>query len=397
MMATKKLGVELTAKDKISRVTKKVADSVKAGSTAWKDWGDKGRQAIETISHVLTGLQAGIGLVSNAIRGFWNTFIKPAEQARKITASLANVFGGGTAEKIRKFSLDTGLSFEAVSKAALDMSDTLGQVGGLDNYLKAIERVSNWRPDLGAEGAIAKVNSIIGSLKQTAGAGSKQLGQFTSVVTGGVGQQAMDLSKELDKLGVVAKTVDPAVSALDRLREAWKKFAAETGEKILGKIVDAATELLDWLSKNEDKVIALTERFADWINQGLQLLIDWLSGDGPDKLVETFHKVADAIEGFAGSPFMTAVGEILSPGKRYREAVSEGKIEAPKGGGIFAKLFGQTGETAAGIPRGASRRQQVDVKVGIDPKNGSVQPYLNRQNEETAKAMSPGMIPQYGR
>jgi hypothetical protein len=278
------------------------------------------------------------------------------------------------------------------------MEQTLGKVGGLDNYLKAIERVSNWRPDLGAEGAIAKVNSIIGSLKQTAGAGSKQLGQFTSVVTGGVGAQAMDLSKELDKLGVVAKTVDPAVSALDRLREAWKKFAAETGEKILGKIVDAATELLDWLTKNEDKVVALTERFADWINQGLQLLIDWLSGDGPDKLVETFHKVADAIEGFAGSPFMKGVGEILSPGKRYREAVSEGKINAPKrGGGFLSKLFGQTGEVAAGIPRGA-RRQQVDVKVGIDPKNGSVQPYLNRQNAETAKAVNGGnMIPQYGR
>ena len=328
-MAEKKLSIKLSAKDRLSKALRTAGNVARTTGGALKKMASEGSRAVEGLTRKLFFLKEAVGLVANAARGLWDAFITPAINARKLAVSLTNVFGAGTAQQIRKFSTDTGLSFETVSKAALDMEQKLEKAGGLTAYLAALDRVNKWRPDLGAEGAVAFVNDLVNKVTEATEGSSKQLGRFTSVVVGGVKGQAVDLNKELDKMGVFAKAVDPATSALDRLRAAWAKFAADVGGRILEKLAEGGIKLLDWLTKNEDKVLKLADAFVNLVNNGIQGLIDFITSGRLDEMTKQFETFWKAVE-----PIVNAVGRFIGQiGKGI------GQKEAPTSGG---SALGQT-------------------------------------------------------
>ena len=308
-MAEKKLSVRLSAKDRLSKALQTAGGAARKTGSALSKMAVEGSRAVEGLTRKLFFLKEAINVVAQVARGLWDAFITPAINARKLAVSLTNVFGAGTSQKIRKFSTDTGLSFETVSKAALDMEQKLGKAGGLEAYLKAVERVSKWRPDLGAEGAVAFVNDLVNKVTEATEGSSKQLGQYTSVMIGGTAAQAVDLSAELDKLGVVAKISDPATSALDRLRAAWAKFAAEVGGRVLEKLAEGGLKLLDWLTKNEDKVMRLADAFVNLVNNGIQGLINFIDSGKLNDLIDQLAAVWKAIE-----PIVNAVGRLIGGG-----------------------------------------------------------------------------------
>lgn len=410
MAVNKELSLSLKAKDQITRVIKGVGGATKTATNALKDMGSKGKQAIDSLTKRFFFLKEAMGAVAGAARSLFDAFIGRAVTARKHAQSLANVFDEGAYQKIRDFSKETGLAFTSISTAALNMGAKLEQAGGLDKYLDAIKRVATWRPDLGAEGAIAYVDNLLGKIGETTAAGEKGLGQYTSVVVGGVGKKAIDLSKELDKLGVVAKTVDPAATALDRLTAAWDDFATKTGAKVLDKLVEGAEKLLEWLTKNEAKVLSITDKFVKWVNEGFQWLIDWLDSDGPDKLLSTFSKLADTIGRAAKwiSPIFQGMGKAaetikdpfgrgkegagrraigaaaVRPGKAIEQIAETARLGTAAGAGILGTMFGgrAQGARAAGavmsVPTAAERRQRVDVHVTVDD-SGAIQAYTKKE------------------
>ena len=420
-MAEKKLSIKLSAKDRLSKALRTAGGAARKTGSALTDMATKGSRAVEGLTRKLFFLKEAVGLVARAARGLWDAFIRPAINARKLAVSLTNVFGAGTAQQIRKFSTDTGLSFETVSKAALDMEQKLDKAGGLTAYLAALERVNKWRPDLGAEGAVAFVNDLVNKVTEATEGSSKQLGRYTSVVIGGVGAQAVDLNKELDKMGVFAKAVDPATSALDRLRAAWAKFAADVGGKVLEKLAEGGLKLLDWLTKNEDKVLRLADAFADLINQGIQKLIDWIDGGGIDTMITKFGEwfqiikdiwtamqpIVNAVGRFfgqvgegvgqQGAPKTKgqAIGQAVSPGGFGKAAENLRLIAATGAAGLglgIQKTFGftgafkgknlakQFGEGVLNVPTAAERRA-VDVTVSVDDE-GALRAYVAKEGAQ---------------
>jgi hypothetical protein len=441
-MADKKLGIELNAKDRIGRVISGVSDTVHKATNAFSDLATKGSRAIEDVTRKLFFLKEAANVVIGAIRGLANAFLKPALEARKFEQSLANVFGEGANQKIRDFSLSTGLAFNTMATASLNVSDKLKNVnGGLDAYLAAVKQVADYRPDLGAEGAVAKVDEILNKLSETTEAGEKRLGRYTSVVTGGVGQKAIDLQAELNKLGMVAKIVDPTVTAFDRLKAAWDNFAASTGGKVLDKLAEGAIKLLEKLSENEDVILELTDAVVKLINDGLDRLLEWIDAGGIEMLIEssknwldvlgdiweTIQPILDLVGKFTGGLFDTkkdvanpyegggggvkaagrAVGStIFSPGQAFSQAASNLRLGVASGAGMLGNLFGgqETGakwaKGIAGIPT-AAERQATKVTVGIDPQNGNVQAYVDKQigqaNTEMINGAGGGaMVPSFG-
>ncbi len=418
-MAEKKLSIKLSAKDRLSKALRTAGDATRKTGSALVSMAKKGSQAIEGLTRKLFFLKEAVNVVAQAARGLWDMFITPAINARKLAVSLTNVFGGGTAQQIRKFSKETGLSFEVVSKAALDMEQKLEKAGGLAAYLAALERVNKWRPDLGAEGAVAFVNDLVNKVTEATEGSSKQLGRFTSVVVGGVAGQAVDLNKELDKMGVFAKAVDPATTALDRLRAAWAEFAANVGGKVLDKLAEGAMTLLDWLTKNEEKVLRLTEAFTDLINQGIQKLIDWVDSGGIDVLIERFKEwwqiikdiwtaiqpVVNAVGRFIGQAGQgaaqrgapktagQAVGQAVTPGG-FGQAASNLRLLAATGAAGLGlgvqRTFGFTGafkgrnlakdfgESVLNVPT-AAERNAVDVRVTVDDE-GALKAFVAKDN-----------------
>ncbi|HUW15301.1 MAG TPA: hypothetical protein VM537_36650 [Anaerolineae bacterium] len=471
-MAEKKLSVKLSAKDRLSKALSTAGGAARKTGSALKTMAKEGSAAVEGLTRKLFFLKEAINVVAQVARGLWDAFITPAINARKLAVSLTNVFGGETSQKIRQFSTRTGLDFEAVGKAALDMNTQLEEVmkngkktgefkmgskidkaGGLDAYLKAIERVSKWRPDLGTEGAISFVNDLVNKVTEATEGSSKQLGQYTSVMIGGTAAQAVDLSAELDKLGVVARIADPATSALDRLRAAWAKFAAEVGGRVLEKLAEGALKLLDWLTKNEDKVLRLTDAFANLVNQGIQKLIDWVDSGGIDTLITKFGewwqiikdiweslkpivdvagKVLGGIgagmggkdaadpwksgEGGTAKSLGRTVGAAASPGGFSKAAENMRLIAATGAAGLglgVQKTFGFTGafkgknlakdwgEGVLGVPTGAERKasalgvspgmgnQNVNVTVSVDDE-GALKAYVAKEGQQRNREIFEG-------
>ena len=129
-MAEKKLSVRLSAKDRLSKALQTAGGAARKTGSALKTMAKEGSAAVEGLTRKLFFLKEAVNVVAQVARGLWDAFITPAINARKLAVSLTNVFGAGTSQKIRKFSTDTGLSFETVSKAALDMESKLGKAGG---------------------------------------------------------------------------------------------------------------------------------------------------------------------------------------------------------------------------------------------------------------------------
>ncbi|MHC4512044.1 MAG: hypothetical protein ACYTAO_24395 [Planctomycetota bacterium] len=240
------------------------------------------------------------------------------------------------------------------------------------------------------------------------------------MVVGGTKAQAVDLGKELDKLGVINRVTDPALTAFDKLREKWNQFKASVGEKILDKLAEGGLKLLDWLTKNESKVVSLTEKFTDFINAGLQKLIDWLDSDGPGRLIATFKELAATIQGIYQDlqPIIQGIGKVsqalggagrtISGG---RSAFEHGAASATVGMGVRAFQSARSAigpdrfnRMVKGVTGGAANlvnqfegaitgqnRQEVHVTVGVDPNNGSVKPYVDREiGRNNAELVSAG-------
>lgn len=404
-MSEKELAIRLIAKDEISKAFKKIERSAGKTENAFEKFGSGAKKAIEMVSHSLNILRETFNIVGAVVRGFWDQFIKPAVQARKLTASLTNVFGGGVAERIKSFSKDTGLAFEAISKGALDASKNIERAGGMDAYLKAVERVSKWRPDLGAEGAVAFVNDLIGKVAEVTEGSGKQLGRYTSVVVGGTAAQALDLSKELDKLGVINRVVDPALTAFGKLRDAWDQFKATVGEAVLDKLAEGALKLVTYLQDNEAALLKLTGAFTDLINNALQKFIDWIDDDGMDRFVAGIDNAVGGVQELARvfAPvlgFLQKIQPLLDVVTRPESMIgnfmgSGGKrLTGRKGGGGIGGLFGSA-RKAAGPFAGkraadVASRQTVDVTVSVDD-SGAIQAYTTKQiNRNNAELVSGG-------
>lgn len=411
-----------------------MGQAVRGATSAFRDLGIRGMVAVAGLTQRIFFMREALRTVIDVVRGLFDAFIKPAIAARKLEVSLINVFGeAGLSQKIRAFSRETGLSFEAVAKGALDMSDAIkGRViGGLDSYLNALRRVSQYRPDLTVDQVLGMVNSVIDKAQEATEGTEKQLGRYTAVVIGGVGAQMVDLNAELDKLGVVAKVVDTNVTALDRLREAWEHFKATVGAKILDKLIEGVIKLLGWLEKNEAKVLRLVDAFTDLVNKGIQKLIDWIDGGGLDRLIEQFQEWAEIIKGIAGdlAPIIGRIsrgeqpqgfgeavaGTIARPGTAFGRAAGTMRMIAATGAaglglgvqrtfgalgvGRGRNLAAEWGGKVLGMPT-ARERQQVQVTVGIDPKGGNVTGFVNNQvgrnNDEFDRALGGRSMSTFG-
>lgn len=434
-MPDKKLGIELVAKERISQAVGKVGRAVRTATSAFRDLGTRGAAAVSGLTQKIFFMREALRTVASVVRGLFDAFIKPAIAARKLEVSLINVFGeAGLSQKIRAFSRETGLSFESVAKGALDMGDAIKTkvVGGLDSYLNALRRVSQYRPDLTVDQVLGMVNSVIDKAQEATEGTEKQLGRYTSVVIGGVGAQMVDLNAELDKLGVVAKVVDTNVTALDRLREAWEHFKATVGAKILDKLIEGVIKLLGWLEKNEDKVLRLVDAFTDLINKGIQKLIDWIDGGGLDRLLEQFQEWAEIIKGIAGdlAPIIGRIsrgeqpqgfgeavaGTIARPGTAFGRAAGTMRLAAATGAaglglgvqrtfgwagvGRGRNLAAEWGGRMLGVPTARERQQQVQVTVGIDPRGGNVTGFVNNQlgrnNDDLDRALGGRSMSTFG-
>jgi hypothetical protein len=279
-----------------------------------------------------------------------------------------------------------------------------------------------------------KVSQAVGDI--SAG-GEQALGRFTSIVreAEGAGATGKELAENLKKglspaqinallsgLGasdaMMEKVSDSMIGQLQKLQNHWLTFRQTVGVKVLDALAGPLDRLLTWLEENEEMVTRIAEAFGDFIANGIEKLVTWLDDDGFDKMTAwledlpaKFDAVMKAAEpllnflsgivggagGKAPETFMEAAGQAVTPGGRARA-----QIVAEQAGGIMqawiTRLFGGTKEAQAqaALPlhlgRGAGNiftkedwrkvgggRQEVLVRVGVDPRNGSLMPYV--QNE----------------
>jgi len=339
-MPDKRLGVELTARERVSqamerveRATRGVEDRLKtipntAGRVgrALGDMGKRGIQSLTDLAAKVFFLREAFQTLLDITTRLFESIIQPAVNLRKVTAALTNMTGSASAASkvlgdLQSLALRTGASFDELSAGIPDVVGRLRDAEGAfdpaqwDAYLEALNRVVAFRPDLSAAEQMQIVNDLMaGNVEAAAmalgksqkrieealgvGEGSEQqLGRYTSILRGGeaVEKTATDVVQALDQLGIVGTNIDEAATALDRLRERWNAFKRAIGEKILDRVVEALIRLMDWLEANEETVVALADKIANYLVDAVIAFLDWLTPERLDAIAASIGSVADTV------------------------------------------------------------------------------------------------------
>lgn len=394
-MADRRLGVELTARERVSqamgrveRATRGVEDRLKTlpntaarVSRALGDMGKRGIQSLTDLAAKVFFLREAFQTLLDITTRLFEAFIQPAVNLRKVTAALTNMTGSaGAAARVlgdlQTLALRTGASFDELSAGIPDVIGRLRDAEGAfdpaqwDAYLEALERVVAFRPDLSAAEQMQIVNDLMaGNVEAAAMAlgksqkriedalgvgegGEQQLGRYTSILRGGeaVEKTATDVVQALDQLGIVGTNIDEAATALDRLRERWNAFKRAIGEKILDRVVDALIRLMDWLEANEETVVALADKIANYLVDAVIAFLDWLTPERLDAIASSIGSIADSVVRLVG-------GFLQMPPWAQKLLIGGALALGPLGGGrALAGLAGRGigGQLGGGAAAGAA-------------------------------------------
>ena len=418
-MADKKLGVEIDVESNVDASTNKIANSVKKAAAgiktlpsvaakagaALKTMSERGAKAFESLTQKAFFFKEMLGTVANVARGLWNAFIAPAKAAETTEVALANLTGSTSQaaqmmDQMRGMAKQTGVDLGELYSNAVNLAETFAQTGqkltpaAFQSYLASIEKVSKLRPDLSAAEQIGIVNEIMaGNLEAAAGAlGTSEeklkkvaqqaitmtevgLGAFTSVVRKkgedagaaleemGVSAQAVE--KTLDILDIVPVSAAKGATALNQLKAAWDVFRESVGAKVLDLLAEKLTGLVQWLTDNEDQVVALATAVADNLVTAVQAFFEWLTPERLDAIVTGFTsivtQVGELISAFLSMPdwvkaLLVGGAAALGPlggGKALLGAAGSG-IGKLLGGSAAAAGTGGAGTAAAGAGTAAS-------------------------------------------
>jgi len=351
----KELGIELTAKERVSQATGKVARSVskatgaikkipgvaKRAGSALKAMGERGAKALEGLTQKLFFFKEALNTVANAARGLFEAFIQPALAAESTEAALANLTGSGAQasrmmDDMRRVAKDTGVNLAELYGNATNLAESFRAQGKKlttkewDSYLSAIKKVARYRPDLTAAEQIGIVNEMMAGNMEAAAeqlgkseekiraateaaisVSEQGLGMYTSVVRREastaaesleeIGASAEAVDKALDSLDMIPVATAPAKIAIDKLKAAWDIFRETVGMRVLDKVVEALSTLIDWLTKNEDKVVALAEKIGDLLVTAVKSFLEWLTPERLDKIAASIGNIAGTVQGLIES------------------------------------------------------------------------------------------------
>jgi hypothetical protein len=164
--------------------------------------------------------------------------------------------------------------------------------------------------------------------------------------------------------------------------------------------------LVTYLQENEAALLTLTGAFTDLINNALERFIEWVDGGGIDRFVTGLQEAVTEVQELYNflKPAIDLVTKFALPVYAATQPHAIASNMGRKAGEVAGKVGNWLGDTfgkareAAGpfADRQAgdvSGTQNVHVTVGVDPRNGSVQPYVDQQiNQNNAALVGGGGI-----
>jgi len=343
----------------------------------------------KNIFYVREALSTVIGLAGK----FARAFLEPALALEKTRNALIGIMGSaeqadGLLGQLSQTANKFGLNLKQLQENAVTLAViSEGDVVLADQYAMALARINALRPDLPQmrqlgvvfalkEGDFARASMLLdvpkerlealaGTAQETsdqvsdavgdiAAGGEQALGQYTSIVreaegTGACGKNLAEnlkkglspaeINKLLGALGasddMMGKVADSMVSKLQMLQNHWLTFRQTVGMKVLEALAGPMDALLTWLEDNEEKVLQLAEAFGEFIQNGIEKLVEWASDGGLQTLTDTFLEWWGIIKEIAAAllPVLQGIGQLM--GTSVGRALTGGETRKVGEGGVM--------------------------------------------------------------
>jgi len=346
--ALDKTGTGLSsAQSKVSAFATQMQAKVGAGATsatrAISDFVKSGIRGIGNLIKKVGMLSVALlGIAGLGLKAAWDWLVKPAMDAEALRVRLDELLGSEqkSAEMMdwmTSKAKEYGIAVEDIAEASnffiQASKDAQGvvDVDLLQRYTMVAMQLKAMRPDVPIQKIGVALNNalsgnyqslamvmdidkklikeVLGGLDEVGEAGTaateKQLGRFTSVMTGGGGVQAqagasIDALEELaDKIGATTNLLesqgDTTKGLMNRIGEYFKELRVIIGTEFLEGLAKGLGKLIEFLEENEPQVKEWAKSFGEFLGTGLTQLVDFLINADWGGIAAQIKSVADTV------------------------------------------------------------------------------------------------------